>query len=51
LTGSKYPLILVEERSCNAGGPVHTSLKLAPLPSPPPVINTKGVRGKSSLTY
>ena len=41
--------ILVEERSCNAGGPVNASLKLTLSPSPPPVINAKGVRGKSSL--
>lgn len=36
--------LLVEERSCNAGGPM-----TAPSTSPPPVMNAKGVRGKSSF--
>jgi len=41
--------ILVEERSCNVGGPMAGSLKPAPSMSPPPVMNAKGVRGKSSF--
>jgi len=41
--------ILVEERSCNVGGPMTGTSKPAPSLSPAPVINAKGVRGKSSF--
>lgn len=41
--------VLVEERSCNPGAPLNGSSKLASSLSPPPAINAKGVRGKSSF--
>jgi hypothetical protein len=41
--------VLVEERPCNPGGSSLNGSKAASPSSPPPMINLKGVRGKSSF--